>query len=166
MAFNWGSCSTCQPLTLCCYLEGTERRLKGFKRKRQVDCLGAETGLPVGTYWLLLAWSCCHLPQTISLPTLRLSIPPFTYPQAALALLSAPSHPHDSRDPQAAGVDSTCQQRDGVATVSDSRTASVSDSSTLIYKFHTCACLCSRSCSVTHTQVSWHFLTVCVSWSF
>lgn len=98
----------------------------GFKRKRQVEGLGAETWIADGG--LLVAFSMAMLspPPTVWLPTSQPPIPCFTHPPAALALLSAPSHPYDSKDPQAAGVDDTCQQRDSVSTVSDSRPASLS----------------------------------------
>lgn len=58
-------------------------------------------------------------------------------------LLFAPSHPHDSRDPQATGADDTCQQRDRV---SDS---SLSDSCTHLQA--------SYMSMFTHTHT--HFLT-------
>lgn len=50
-------------------------------------------------------------------------------PSAALCL--CPSHPHDSRDPPAAGADDACQQRDRVSAGSNSRPACVTHAHTL-----------------------------------
>lgn len=96
-----------------------------------MDTRVLKLGLPMEACWLYSAWPCCHLPQLFDCqrPNSPPSPPPSPaahLPPAALTLLSAPSHPYDSGDPQAAGVDDTCQQRDSVSSVSDSRPACLS----------------------------------------
>jgi len=79
-------------------------------------------------------------------------------PPGALALQPAPSHPYDSRDPQAAGVDDTCQQGDSASSVSDSRPASLplthahTFTSLSHTHTHTHTRPCSRLRSVAHTH--------------
>lgn len=113
-------------------------------------------GLPRGDLLVAFSEAVSSPPPIVWLPTSQLLIPCFTCPLAALAFLSSAFHPYDSKEPQAAGADSICQQRECVANVSGSEPASLLGSCTLIYKFHTCACPCPHSHSVTNTYTHRH----------